>query len=150
MTRESSLPLSELQIQLLQDGYSIRVPVQGYSMFPLLFPGDRILIEPTPYTEVKTGQIILFQSGSRLVAHRVLATNMQKNQLLCKGDSNLLPDEPIASGKVLGRVTRYYRKKRTFAATRFSPDMMLLLSRWRYPLFLLKWMYLKMRRFYVH
>lgn len=138
-----TLSLSDLQVQLLQEGYNIKVPVNGYSMFPLLLPGDRVLIAPASPENLIPGEIALFRQGSHLVAHRIVTTDHTSSRFYTKGDSNLQNDVPINAASISGKITACFREKKHRPIK--VRKMMLFLSRLRYPLFFLKWFYLKMR-----
>lgn len=96
--------------------------VSGYSMFPVLRPGERVLLKPAVQIEIQKGDVVAFFVGpKKAVLHRVHA--VQDGKLLCKGDANAFWDEPVAFDQVLGvlemvrksdtewRLARAYQKK---------------------------------------
>jgi len=69
----------------------VRLPVLSGSMLPMIPVGSTLIIKPCPASAVQRGDVIVFQDGHRLVAHRLL---LQYNigplhVLFQKGDSNL-------------------------------------------------------------
>ena len=83
------------------------LPILGGSMWPLLRDGDRVRVvhgdrRPVP------GDIVVFRSEERLVAHRVLRclASPAGPTLLTQGDNTRGPDDqPVNQEDVLGRVT---------------------------------------------
>jgi hypothetical protein len=102
-------------IQLLKDGHPIEVPAHGMSMFPLLLPGDILLVEPT---KPKIGEIGIFISNQILIAHRLC--NIDNNFYHFKGDAIIHFDLPIPHNQVLGTVMGRRRKKLTKSSSKGS------------------------------
>ena len=74
--------------------------VKGFSMYPLLRPGQRVVLDLQP-TEFKKGDIVaFFVSPELVVLHRVLA--IDGDTLICKGDSNSFVDAPVAKDTIYG------------------------------------------------
>ena len=69
------------------------LPVQGWSMWPVLQPGNEISIRHSLQPPL-LGEIAVARVDSRSIAHRVVARRERANgtQVLLKGDSNFLPD----------------------------------------------------------
>jgi len=82
------------------------LPVQGISMQPVLHEGDSICISHD-LSEVKLGDILVYQQSGGLVAHRVVRIIKRSNQMITyqtKGD-NCTKFDPIRnSADILGRV----------------------------------------------
>jgi signal peptidase I len=79
------------------------------SMRPTIQPGDMVVDQPIPATEIKVGDIVTYQDpdGSRTITHRVRSISISGGQahVVTKGDANNTVEKwqiPIA-GKV-GRV----------------------------------------------
>jgi hypothetical protein len=51
---------------------SLWLPVLSGSMGPLLLPGDEVLVQPCPWKECSTGDVIVFRRGATLTAHRLV------------------------------------------------------------------------------
>ena len=95
--------LTQTTVQLLQNGHPIEIKALGYSMFPLLRPNHRLVVEPIEPQNCKKGDIIVFIAYDRLIAHRLVEINC--HQLICRGDATLHRDEPITYKQLLGKVT---------------------------------------------
>ncbi len=107
--------LQSALMQLLKEGQRVAVPAHGMSMYPLLRPGDTLLVEPRPPL---IGDIGVFYHNGLLVAHRLL--HQKGNIYYFKGDGLIMPDAPVESGKVLGTVTQCTRKNRAISCNTFS------------------------------
>ena len=95
-----------------RQGRSAWIQATGRSMWPLLAPGDWLLVdfgrEPR-----RTGDVVLFDDGGRIVAHRVVALRPQRAQILTKGDGSLGFDRPRATADVLGVIRARRRAGRS-------------------------------------
>jgi len=94
-----------LMKEILKRGHCVRVPTLGRSMFPLI--SNVVLIEPAIVKNIITGDIVVYISGERVVAHRMVRKLIKdgKEILLIRGDtwlesSAILPENVI--GKVIG------------------------------------------------
>jgi len=80
-------------------GYGASVVLSG-SMEPELSVGDLIIVaEVDSFAE---GDVVVFQSGSSLVVHRI--TQIDGEMLTTKGDANNTEDDPVNVSTVKGRV----------------------------------------------
>ncbi len=96
--------------QLLTEGRTIEIQASGYSMFPLLRPGDKLQVHPR-VESIKSGDIIVFDRGDVFVAHRLL--EVQGDVVLCKGDGFAFYDSPISLRQVVGKVSHRSRNERS-------------------------------------
>ncbi|MCD8363981.1 MAG: signal peptidase I [Lachnospiraceae bacterium] len=80
-------------------GYGVAVVLSG-SMEPVLSVDDLVLIRETQ--DIQIGDIIVFQSGSELIIHRVVAIDGTAVQT--KGDANNTADSPITLSDVKGKL----------------------------------------------
>ncbi|CAB1063586.1 hypothetical protein D1BOALGB6SA_8369 [Olavius sp. associated proteobacterium Delta 1] len=62
----------ELITELLQDGYKVNFSAPGHSMYPTIMANETILVEPIDPATVRMGDILLYRTNGRLVAHRVI------------------------------------------------------------------------------
>ncbi|MDQ6932470.1 MAG: nucleotidyltransferase family protein [Candidatus Eremiobacteraeota bacterium] len=88
-----------------KNGSSARIAMRGASMLPSLHEPMVLQIGallPRP----KPGQIVIFDAGSRLVAHRVIAVS--SNRVLCCGDASGTPFDDVPISKLLGLVVAIY------------------------------------------
>jgi hypothetical protein len=81
------------------------VAASGVSMRPLIAPGGRLLVE-FGATQPRVGDVVLFERGDDLVAHRIVGSRRRdsREQLLVKGDAEAYFDRPIGHEDVLGVV----------------------------------------------
>lgn len=81
-------------------GFGCSLVLSG-SMEPTLHENDLVFVkEEARYT---AGDIIVFQSDSSLIVHRIIA--VLEDQIQTKGDANSTADAPIRLEAVKGRVT---------------------------------------------
>ena len=85
-------------------GYGAAVVLTG-SMEPTIMANDLILVKEEESYAI--GDIVVFQSGSVLVVHRIV--DMDETSVTTRGDANNTEDTPIArmyiKGKVIGSVS---------------------------------------------
>lgn len=82
------------------------LPVQGYSMWPVLRSGERIVVRHGGAVP-QIGQVIVILHGDRVLAHRVIQRRRQGREfvLRTKGDTCLGPDPGWADpGRIVGVV----------------------------------------------
>ncbi len=91
-------------------------PIKGKSMAPFLKEGDIILIEHG-INGIKPGDILLFKTGTGLVAHRLIVNpdNQQQTAWLTKGDNHLRYDPPIKTEDILGRAVAIRRSEKEYS-----------------------------------
>lgn len=101
----------KLGASLLAEGRTVRVKLGGSSMFPFLRQGDVAQIKPVPITELKRGQVIVFEHKGRWTAHRLVAIRNKATipHLLAHGDSVRRADPPILKEYYLGVVKGFSR-----------------------------------------
>lgn len=91
---------------------------QGDSMLPLLEDGDEVLMRSASWGETAPGDLVVWarfsQKGASLVVHRLvsLSSTAEGNgfSAATQGDANPYPDEPPASGDLLGKVVGFRRR----------------------------------------
>lgn len=75
------------------------------SMEPTIPVGSLVIAQKTPYEEIGSGDILMFNSGSTLVTHRVVDNDITVGQLTTKGDANDSVDlSPVSYYDVVGVV----------------------------------------------
>jgi len=89
-----------IAIELLKEGQTTEILAHGISMFPFLLPGDRLKISPTQ--TFTNGDIVIYKGAETLVAHRII--KMEKEIVICKGDSLYIPDPSLLKNNILGVV----------------------------------------------
>ena len=108
--------LKEVGFTLLDEGKSIMVKAEGYSMYPSVKPGSVIFIAPggkDPLPEI--GEIIAFKKDQGFIVHRLVRSFYRENikYFVTRGDSSLAEDQPFPSDQLAGKVTRIENSKGT-------------------------------------
>ena len=122
---------SEMLAETLNRGYSIRFRVPGDSMYPTIWDGDLIIVEPVKPAAVTVGDIILYQHKSKVTVHRVMRIlkRSEKNsrsalqdpqdrslserlEFVFRGDAAINDDVPVSSEQILGKVGSIERNSR--------------------------------------
>jgi signal peptidase I len=103
----------ETFIDLLKQGKSVIHMAEGYSMFPTLRPGDKVMIKPLAKGEIpEPGNIIVAVRDNILVLHRLVNVryNDERNpEYITRGDSRREADEPSDPGQILCVAVSYKR-----------------------------------------
>lgn len=99
---------------LLEDDRQLEFSMKGYSMFPMLRPGDKGVVRKCRPDEVKPGDIIVFYQNANLVAHRLM--RREEDKLIAKGDKNGYTDAPVDAHRLVGKLIQYERNERIYKA----------------------------------
>lgn len=119
----------ELITELLQDGYKVNFSAPGHSMYPTIMANETILVEPIDPGTVRMGDILLYRTSGRLVAHRVVRVNMpagnrnssnsnfdtpssalsSQPSFTFRGDACPSCDAPVTADQILGKVVAIER-----------------------------------------
>ena len=104
----------ETSYELLRLGYAVRFRAGGQSMHPTIKDGEIITVEPVTLSDVKRGDILLYQFKKGVIAHRVMCVEREAAQLrfILRGDSSRTCDAPVEANKILGRVISVERAGR--------------------------------------
>lgn len=104
-----SAPFSIDIEQLLASGATIKIKLQGYSMYPLFVPGrDEACIERTDFSSLKRGDVILYRRDkSILVLHRIW--KITGNSFYMVGDNQTEIEGPLRADQVRGKLTGFVR-----------------------------------------
>jgi signal peptidase I len=98
---------------LLAEGYHVRFSAAGTSMQPTIANGDAITVAPVAVADLQRGDIVLYRSEQRVIAHRVVdisATGSEIAAFLLRGDAKAACDGPVAPGQILGKVIAIERR----------------------------------------
>ncbi len=106
----------DLAVEVLRRSGNLRLQATGRSMVPTIWPGDTLVIEPVRSSGVARGDIVLFSSNGRFVAHRVIADG--KQQIQTQGDATLRPDAPMACVDLIGKVSLIVRDGKAIPVAR--------------------------------
>lgn len=83
-------------------GYGLANVLSG-SMEPTFSKGTLLVVKET--NDIKTGDIVVYQSGSELIVHRVIHIN--QNQITTKGDANNVADPIFDKTQIKGVVIQW-------------------------------------------
>jgi signal peptidase I len=92
----------------------VRFRAEGFSMYPAIRDGELITVAPVSAAPIARGDVLLFRTAARLLAHRVVrvATGGRDGVLQLRGDAKASCDTPIDAGDVIGRVVAVHRDGR--------------------------------------
>jgi len=85
--------------------------IEGLSMFPVLYTGDLVEVEPLAKKLPKVGDIVVFKSEKGFTCHRLVEIFEQNGEtwIKTKGDTRKENDLPISLPQILGKVIRVER-----------------------------------------
>jgi len=111
---ELSNNLHDFVETLLDDNHLLRIKMQGFSMYPTLKAGDVGIVEKCQAEDLKIGDIVVFKSNHKLVAHRLIEIRINNGIqiFIAKGDNNPKKDAPFTSEALLGKINSFQRKNR--------------------------------------
>ena len=107
MIGDNKKKLKEVAHGILGEGRSLRIPAEGYSMYPAIKPGNIILINPVNDPAIlKPGDIIAWTRDSDLVVHRLIRISERKGEkrFVTCGDISITNDKPISTARIAGKV----------------------------------------------
>lgn len=99
---------------LLDEGYYIQILLGGYSMYPFLKNGDTVIVKKNNIDSLKVGDIIIFKSYNKLIAHRLIAFKRKNKKFLIysKGDNLVWFDKPIIEDKYIGKIITIIKRNK--------------------------------------
>ena len=112
MTRRDSIPPGDRKIDLwrlvhrdLPPGETVRLDVRSGSMAPLLPVGAVVDVASVTGGQCEVGDIVVFQRGERLVAHRLIfGWGHEPGAWFLERGDGVSPASLIRAGSILGRV----------------------------------------------
>ena len=87
---------------ILLEGKSVRVQVQGQSMLPFFRSGSTVTIKPIEKKDFKKLAVVFADAGNHFVIHRIISIDC--NQVTLLGDGNIVGTETMLEEKVYGIV----------------------------------------------
>ena len=102
----------ELRKEAIKNGHAVQTLASGYSMFPFLRKGDLLTVEPVSMDKIKLGDIVVFESKEKWIAHRVINIrgNTEGLEFLLRGDTCIEFDPAVDKENYIGSVRVYTRK----------------------------------------
>jgi signal peptidase I len=119
-------PASESVAEKVRVGGSATIRVVATSMFPWIRPGDQAFVRRYDFSQINSGDVILYERANRLFVHRVIGRitrpglGGEVSLLEVKGDALDRPDAPVSAKEFLGRAIRIHRGKRHIDLQSFS------------------------------
>jgi peptidase S24-like protein len=112
----------EFVSQMLRRCGRALIRVAGTSMLPAIRPSDVLLVRTAEIAMVIPGDVVLFEAGQRLFAHRVIraASRGGPPVLITRGDMHWHDDAVVSAAQLLGRVEGQWRNG-TAVAPRVGP-----------------------------
>ena len=108
-------------LSLLKEGKQVTITAGGYSMWPAIKPGDRIIITPlNPEKPLTAGKVVALRRDGGFVVHRITEVRKGKlsNFIKTRGDAALIPDQWNTEMNIAGRVTEILRDGKTLKIRR--------------------------------
>jgi signal peptidase I len=109
----SSIDMIDTIIAILESGNSVVLPATGYSMFPTLRPGDRVLVKPVIKGEMpEPGTIVVFRDNGQLIIHRlikILQNEEGNDSFEARGDSRSMNDKILQVEQLIGKAVSFKR-----------------------------------------
>ncbi len=126
--------VKDISFSLLEEGISVKVRADGYSMYPSIRPGSLIHIEPLRNELPGPGDIVAWKRSSGFVVHRLVRIEGTGSSItfITRGDSCMNEDQPVKTlaGKVVriedenGNIERIGNKD-TIPSYRFNRGMVM-------------------------
>ena len=107
----------DLAGEVLRSFGPLRLLAIGWSMLPVVWPGDTLVVERVSQDEVRIGDVVVVGRDGRLSAHRVVGTagDAGNPQWITQGDALPVADRPVAGNELLGRVVYLIRAGKLIA-----------------------------------
>lgn len=93
----------------------------GYSMFPFIEPHTKVQIEHCEIENLQIGDIIAFEKRQKMILHRLVS--IQKDGIVCQGDSCRKNDGYIPFQKILGRVSSIESNNQFIPIDKYKPRL---------------------------
>jgi len=102
---------------LLEQGNTIQIHTQGYSMYPMFVPGrDEAVIKQAVPTELKRGDVVLYRRKSGiLVLHRIW--KCRQDGFYMVGDNQTEIEGPLEESQIKGILLAFIRKGKYIETT---------------------------------
>lgn len=77
----------------------------GFSMWPFLRAGEKLVIKKTPIDDLKSGDIILYRANGQKICHRLTKKVKDGNRYLLytRGDNYQYSSDPVSEDMYLGK-----------------------------------------------
>ena len=103
-TENKSKLLIETLKESIQKGELVKIKLGGNSMWPFIKNGTNATIKRVEIEELKIGDIIVFSTGNKIIAHRIINLNESSKEITTKGDNRFFSDKKIGSSEYIGKI----------------------------------------------
>ena len=135
----------DIIMAVLESGNSVELNATGYSMFPTLRPGDKVIVKPFPEGEIpKPGSVVVYRDNNSLVIHRMVEIQNNNGEyiFITRGDSRMGNDLPLGRQKLIGQAVTYKRGEKVQQVKNIVPGRINYKFNW----FAL-WFYFKIKKY---
>lgn len=110
-----------LRKEAISKGHSVKTIASGTSMYPFLRKGDLLTIEPVLMDEIKRGDVVVFESEEKWIAHRVIKIHSNDGlaEFTTRGDARVSTDPPVRQENYIGLVSYLVRNNKSISLTSF-------------------------------
>ena len=88
--------------EALKDAPYALLTIDGGSMEPKYHAGDGIFVWQTPFSQLETGDVIVFLQNGELITHEISA--IEDGVVTAKGTANDIEDEPVTEENYRAKV----------------------------------------------
>jgi hypothetical protein len=88
----------------------VRLKVAGISMLPSIWPGDVVTVRHQNFSELKSGEIVLFRQDGSLTLHRI--RRIMADRVITRGDTLSCDDRPVRDAEIVGKLVSIDRRGR--------------------------------------
>ena len=87
---------------LLLEGNTVKVTVQGNSMLPFFTSGSTVELRPVKDSDLRKYSVVFADAGAHFVIHRIISVD--KDNITLLGDGNIVGTETMSRDKVYGTI----------------------------------------------
>lgn len=111
---ESYVTASQAAASLLAEERTLLITAGGYSMWPAIQPGDRIILSPCRPADLTAGDVVATRRDGGFVVHRITEIKRDSAFILfrTRGDASMASDQWVTEMDLAGQVTSIMRGDR--------------------------------------
>lgn len=110
----------DIMVEKLNSGGTVTFTPKGKSMLPMLRDGEDVVVLSKPNGRLHLFDIPFYKrSNGAYVLHRIVNFDADGSYVLC-GDNQFEPEHGIKDSDVIGVVTAFYRKGKSYSVKSFS------------------------------
>jgi signal peptidase I len=107
MDRATRLSLAmDMLNEVIERDEDVPLKTFGMSMVPFIYGGDWVVVRRVNAEKVRLGDVVIYQAGNVVVAHRVIRRREQNSQVYftVKGDAHLAAEGETTAGEIVAKV----------------------------------------------